>query len=739
MNWIELIWHVMAGACLALAGVYLVVWLRRREDIEHLSLVVAAMAVAVLAVMEPLALQAKTVDEYAVILRWYHAPALVFFAAIVPFVRLRYGVGSVWLGVAAVALRLASLVANFSTGVNLNFLQVDALTPTYLLGVAVMVPQGTPNPWMVLGSLSMLLLALFLGQALWEFWRRKQGPDRWEASATLLSAVVFIVVAGVWAPLVVTGIVGSPYTVVPLFAGVVLALGFDLGAQLMRVPELSRSLAKSEAVRHEGEMQLQLAGRIAGLGTWTWGCRDSGVYCSGAALALLDLPPCEPLDRVKLAESISRAHRASILQGYEAAQTGSGEFQNEFCVKLRNGGERWLSAIGHLERDAAGQPLAVQGVLIDITHRREADQRFRRLVEAAPTGILLVRSDGVIVFANQRAGLKFGYPDGGLCGLSVDALVPSARRPAHAGLRGDYLADPSDRNMAATREVFGLRKDGSEFAVEVTLSVMPTESGPQVLAIISDISARKQAEQEAGERRNELAHLARVSLLAELSGSLAHELNQPLTAILSNAQAGARFLARDPPDLDEVRESLRNIVDSDKRAGEIIRRLRAMLRKEPPDFQRLDLNEVVEDVLHIVHSDLITRNVEVRLKLQPDLPATLGDRVQLQQVLLNLIMNGCDAMAHCAGQPVLTVQTGLVAAGRIHLAVIDGGRGVPEADLERIFAPFVSSKSAGLGLGLAVCRTIVHAHDGRLWAENNAGPGATLHLELRAAQGIADA
>jgi PAS domain S-box-containing protein len=736
MNWIELIWHVMAGACLALAGVYVVVWLRRREALEHLSLAVAAIAVATLAIMEPLALQAKTVDEYALILRWFHVPIFIFFVAIVPFVRLRYGVGSVSLGVAAIALRLASLVANFSTGVNLNFLQVDALTPASLLGVAVGAPQGTPNPWMAVGSLSMLLLALFLGHALWEFWRHKRGPGRWEASFTLLSAFVLILVAGVWVPLTVTGIATSPYMVVPLLSGVVLALGLDLGAQLMRVSELSRSLAESEAVRHDGEMQLQLAGRVAGLGTWTWGCRDGDVYCSRAALALLDLPPCEPLDRATLAASISAEHRASILQGYEAAQTGSGEFQNEFCVKLRNGGERWLSAIGHLERDAAGQPLAVQGVLIDVTHRREADQRFRRVVEAAPTGILLVRGDGVIVFANQRAGRKFGYPDGELCGLSVDALVPSARRPAHAGLRGDYLADPSDRDMAATREVYGLRKDGSEFAIEVTLSVMPTESGPQVLAIVSDISERKQAEQEAAERRNELAHLARVSLLAELSGSLAHELNQPLTAILSNAQAGVRFLARDPPDLDEVRESLRNIVDSDKRAGEIIRRLRAMLRKEPPDFQRLDLNEVVADVLHIVHSDLITRNVEVRLQLQPDLPATMGDRVQLQQVLLNLIMNGCDAMALCPGQPVLTVRTGHVGAGRINLDVIDAGRGIPEADLERIFAPFVSSKSAGLGLGLAVCRTIVHAHDGRLWAENNAGPGATLHLELRAAEPV---
>ena len=182
-----------------------------------------------------------------------------------------------------------------------------------------------------------------------------------------------------------------------------------------------------------------------------------------------------------------------------------------------------------------------------------------------------------------------------------------------------------------------------------------------------------------------------------------------------------------------MRESLRDIVESDKRAGEIIRRMRAMLRKDPPDFQRLDLNEVVADVLHIMHSDLITRSIGVRLELQPALPATIGDRIQLQQVLLNLVLNGCDAMASCEAPCVLTIRTRQPGPGRIILDVIDGGRGIPEEDLERIFEPFVSSKSAGLGLGLAVCRTIVQTHDGRLWAENNEGPGATLHLELRTA------
>ena len=155
-----------------------------------------------------------------------------------------------------------------------------------------------------------------------------------------------------------------------------------------------------------------------------------------------------------------------------------------------------------------------------------------------------------------------------------------------------------------------------------------------------------------------------------------------------------------------------------------------MLRKDPPEFQLLDINEVVQDVLRIIRSDLLNRSVETRLELVQDLPRILGDRVQLQQVVLNLIMNGSDAMAANAGARVLTIRSRLLEPDGVELQVGDVGKGIPEPDLERIFSPFVTSKNDGMGLGLAVCTTIVHAHRGRLWASNNAGPGATLHLEL---------
>jgi PAS domain S-box-containing protein len=249
--------------------------------------------------------------------------------------------------------------------------------------------------------------------------------------------------------------------------------------------------------------------------------------------------------------------------------------------------------------------------------------------------------------------------------------------------------------------------------------------------VIIDVTARRNAELEVDRQRDELAHLSRVTMLGELSGSLAHELNQPLAAILSNAEAAQNYLSRPGADLDEVRAILGDIVEDDKLAGEIIRRLRLLLRKGEVEPQPLEANEVVRDVLKLMRSDLLNRGVAVSLELDPDLPPVLGDRVQIQQVLLNLVANACDAMeATPPGQRRLRVCTASQDGDGVRLSVADCGSGVPEAESERVFEPFFTTKADGMGLGLAICRTIVTAHRGRLWDENNADGGATFHFTL---------
>jgi two-component system sensor kinase FixL len=247
-----------------------------------------------------------------------------------------------------------------------------------------------------------------------------------------------------------------------------------------------------------------------------------------------------------------------------------------------------------------------------------------------------------------------------------------------------------------------------------------------------DITKRKQAEEQAERQRNEMAHLSRVSTLGELSGSIAHELNLPLSSILSNAQAAQRVLAHGDADLAELRAILNDIVSEDKHAGEVIRRLQLFLKKGEVRRHSLNINEVVEDVLTLIRSDLVNRKVTVDTELARNLPMVTGDAVQLQQVLVNLVVNACDAMSDCTTpERRLLIRTAIdTGSSAVLLSVRDRGDSIPEEKLEQIFEPFFTTKEKGMGLGLSVCRTIITAHQGKLWATNNPDRGATFHFSL---------
>ena len=249
--------------------------------------------------------------------------------------------------------------------------------------------------------------------------------------------------------------------------------------------------------------------------------------------------------------------------------------------------------------------------------------------------------------------------------------------------------------------------------------------------VFANALSRKQGELETQRLRQELTHIGRVSAMGELSASLAHELNQPLTAILSNAQAAQDLLALDVIDLDAMREILSDIVADDKRAAAVIRRLRTLLRKGDLEFVPLDVNEIVGEVAWLVKNDALIRNVSITLDLASDLPGVLGDRVQLQQVVLNLVLNGLEALRPpWAGARALVIRTARDGATTVAVAVQDSGTGIDEKDTDRIFQPFYTTKAEGLGMGLAIARTIVDAHGGRLVAANNEHGGATVHFTL---------
>jgi len=252
-----------------------------------------------------------------------------------------------------------------------------------------------------------------------------------------------------------------------------------------------------------------------------------------------------------------------------------------------------------------------------------------------------------------------------------------------------------------------------------------------LLLLAVALEERSAAEREAHEQRLQLTHLSRVAMLGELSGGLAHELNQPLTAILANAQAAQHFIASRNVDPAELSEILKDIISADQRAGDVIRRLRALFKRGEALVQPLDANELVRETLSIVQGDLVTRGVELAPQLAPALPLVQGDRVQLEQVMLNLIVNACDAMSsRPLGKRRLEIRTGVSGDHLVQISFADSGPGWRPEEYEKMFQPFYTTKPQGLGLGLSISRSIIVAHGGKLWGVSAPSRGATFHIAL---------
>jgi PAS domain S-box-containing protein len=376
----------------------------------------------------------------------------------------------------------------------------------------------------------------------------------------------------------------------------------------------------------------------------------------------------------------------------------------------------------------------IVGLAIERRRRLRAQEQQRLLsaiVESSNDAVIGIDTERRIVNWNRGAQNMFGYTAEEAIGRSADLLVPPDHlNEAHSAFEGAMAG-----RAVAPFETVRLRKDGSPLDVSISDSPIRDARG-RIIGISStqrDITAHKHAELETEHLNQELSHVARVTMMGELTSSLAHELNQPLTAILSNAQAAQRLLGDSQPDLEELREILADIVADDDRAGEIIQRLRTLLRKGELEFRDLDVNALVLDVARLVRSDAIIKSISVTLDLASDLPRVRADRVQLQQVILNLMLNAIDAvMSRPATDRKLLIRTGAGTDGTVNVAVRDSGPGIPPDKLERIFEPFFTTKASGMGMGLAIARSILHSHGGRLWAENAPGGGVAFTLALPA-------
>ena len=378
------------------------------------------------------------------------------------------------------------------------------------------------------------------------------------------------------------------------------------------------------------------------------------------------------------------------------------------------------------------QSCLIVGLLINKRRRRSAEESLRQKTEeltqffnVSLDFLCIANTDGYFLRLNPVWEKVLGYSREELMAKPLFDFL----HPADLERTRKTLSTLASQQKVIHFENRYRAKDGTYRCLEWTSA----PAGNQIYAVARDFTDRLKAEAEDQQRRTELAHVSRIAMMGEMTTSLAHEINQPLTAILSNAQAAQRFLSQAPPDIGEVRQILDDIIRDDGRASEVVRKVRALVKKEQPRQGPLELNEMIQQVIDLVRGDSLLQGLSIGTDLSPGLATVYGDDIQLQQVILNLILNGAAAMRNAPlAQRKIIVRTAMADNRTVKASVTDFGVGIDENNIERLFEPFYTTKPEGLGMGLSISRTIIKAHGGTMEASNNREGGATFAFTLPA-------
>jgi len=428
------------------------------------------------------------------------------------------------------------------------------------------------------------------------------------------------------------------------------------------------------------------------------------------------------------------------LNGYMASHVAACAERRVFtaeCRLRRHDGEyRWVYCSRVPRHSSDGTFLGYIGTCIDITERKAAEEQLekehaflRQVIDINPNFIFAKDRMGRFTMANKAVADAYGTTVDKLIGKTDAEFDDNTHEVQHFRQVDLEVMNTLQERFIAEEKITDA--DGNIRWLQTVKRPIVEKDGSvnQILGASTDITRRKAAESDARRNRADLAHVARVSVMGELAGSLAHELNQPLTAILSNTQAALRFMNAKPMDVVEVRETLEDVVHESKRASQVISHMRALVKKGPLEVAPIELGIIMREVGELMRSDAIMRGVQLEFDIQPNLPMVLGDRVQLEQVMLNLLLNAFDAMAGVPHhQRLAVVQVTREGDAAVKIAVHDQGVGLSTEMRERIFKPFFTTKKDGLGLGLSICRSIIEAHGGYLRADSSRDDGTTFYF-----------
>jgi PAS domain S-box-containing protein len=492
---------------------------------------------------------------------------------------------------------------------------------------------------------------------------------------------------------------------------------------------------QAEEALRRSEGYLADAQRLTGTGSWAWNVATrQGVYWSQENYRLLGFDPEEGIpsneafyERIH-PEDRERVRREVFLERPEEGP----HFDMEFRIVLPGGAIKYVHSTGHPVRNISGDLLEYVGTSMDVTERKRGEQATRLLaavVESSHDAIVSKNLDGIITSWNTGAERLFGYAAEEAVGQNIRLIIPPDRRDEERAIVEQLTRGERVDHFETVR----MRKDGSLLDVALTISPMKDAAGRIVGAskLARDITERKRAEEALRQAQADLAHMSRVTTMGELTASLAHEIRQPISAAVTNAKTCLRWLGRDEPDVAEACEAASRLVKDVTRAADIIGRISSLFKKDALQRELVDVNELIREMIVLLRSEAIRYSISIRTELAEGLPKVMADRVQLQQVLMNLMLNGIEAMVDIGTGGELTIKSQQGDNRQLLISVGDTGVGLEPEQAEQIFNAFFTTKPQGSGMGLPISRSIIESHGGHLWATSNSGPGATFQFTLR--------
>jgi two-component system, LuxR family, sensor kinase FixL len=739
MHWVTAVWAMLIGGCVAMALPHLLVGIWQRRG-AHLFFVLAAAAVIGIGICEILMMRSGTVDQFARAQQWTHVPIFLLVVALVGFVRLYFHTGRLWLGMTACAVRFLSLIINFAFPPSLNFREITTLHHLRFLGETVSVPVVVSSPWTRLGELSSLLLLVFVVDASISLWRQGNVESRRRAAVAGGSITLFILLAAGVTALIHRQILELPYLVSFPFAAILVAMAFELGSDLLRAAQVTKRLEISEASLYESEERFRITADAAPVLIWMSGPDKLCTFFNKGWLDFTGRTMEQELGN-GWSEGVHADDLQKCLETYVSAFDARKPFAMQYRLRHRDGQYRWVSDHGVPRYNVQGTFTGYIGACLDLTEllKREEElhqfeERVTLAADVARFGLWEMDLSTQTMWMSDSARSLFQFGPGTVI---THKVFQERVHPEDRAFREAAVKQAMEKQGGYEIEYRATLSDGTVRWIAGRSRCVKDASGnfSRLIGVCADVTARKVAEEEERRRREEMSRLSRITLLGEMTASIAHEVNQPLSGIMSNASAGQRFIDRGDADISMLREILVDIAADGRRAHDVIRNVRNTMKKGATVREPIDLNFVVMKVARTLQPDMARNFCELETSLAKELPVIEADPVQIHQVLINLVSNALDAMRDTPA-PLRKVQVATERNGdaSIRVSVRDYGTGIRDGVREQLFEQFFTTKEEGLGMGLTIVRSIIEAHAGAIAAENVDGGGARFYFTLPVAK-----